>query len=144
MTLELNKTRPIVSNTKPSMTKQSFKEQTDINQILKRYKTTGTVDHIDRRVPRFGDFTGEFDFAASLNMVREAQDAFMALPAEVRRRFGNDPGQLLDFIRDAANADEARDLGLLADNPEDPNKGLVDAFTEALVNANKTGGTPPE
>ena len=37
----------------------------------------------------------------------------MLLPAQMRSRFNNDPAELLKFIKDPANLDEAVKLGIL-------------------------------
>ena len=47
------------------------------------------------------------------NKVAKATQAFMALPVAIRTRFGNDVVNLLEFIDDPRNIDEARKLGLL-------------------------------
>ena len=46
-------------------------------------------------------------------MVMAADDAFMALPANIRERFNNDPAELVDFVSDDRNRSEAIDLGLV-------------------------------
>ena len=43
----------------------------------------------------------------------EAQEKFSELPAHIRKRFGNDPIQFLDFVTDENNKDEATRLGML-------------------------------
>ena len=53
-----------------------------------------------------------------MNQIVAAQEAFNGLPAAVRKRFGNDPGQMLDFLDDPQNASEAVKLGLV-DAPQD-------------------------
>ena len=37
----------------------------------------------------------------------------MALPSRVRRRFDNDPAELMEFLADEANREEAVMLGLI-------------------------------
>lgn len=96
----------------PSLTQQQFKEETDINYIVDTYTRTGVLPHTIG-TPQFGDFTGAQDYHSSVNQVIAAQQSFMALPAQLRSRFDNDPGQLLDFLADGDNRDEAIKLGLL-------------------------------
>ena len=38
-----------------------------------------------------------------MNAVRGAEESFMAMPAEVRSRFGNDPQAFVEFCSDEAN-----------------------------------------
>lgn len=97
----------------PSLTKQEFKETVDIHNIIKKYVATGQITHLNRTPAQYGYATGK-DFHEAMNTVISAQEDFQSLPAELRARFGNDPGQMLDFIDDPANADELVKLGLIA------------------------------
>lgn len=98
-------------------TQQQFKEESDINEIVRRFGLTGELPE-DLRVPQYGDFTEVRDFQTAMNAVRQAEESFMALPAEVRARFANDPQKLLEFMADDANRAEADKLGLLRPAPE--------------------------
>jgi len=54
--------------TEPSLTRQSFKDECDVNQIVKRYTETGMVNHIPRTNPQYGDAPeGDFLQAAIVN-----------------------------------------------------------------------------
>jgi phage internal scaffolding protein len=48
-----------------------------------------------------------------LNQVIAAEDEFMRLPADLRARFENDPAQLIEFLENLENKDEAIKLGLV-------------------------------
>lgn len=100
-------------------TKQSFKDECNINFMLKTYQSGGKPPAVNHFPARYGDFSQSRDLHSALNQVREAETAFDALPAEVRKRFGNDPGELLDFMSDAENAAEAAKLGLIDAEPPD-------------------------
>ena len=95
-----------------SLTQQHFKDETDINNILRQFNITGLLPE-SPLAPRYGDFTGIGDYHSALNAVIAAEDGFLALPAELRARFANDPAQLIDFMSDENNRDEAVQLGLL-------------------------------
>lgn len=101
----------------PSMTQQQFKEECDINVICERFGITGELP-VNGRTSTFGDFTGVNDFQSAMNAIREAEEAFMALPGLVRERFGQDPQQFVEFCSDARNLDEMRKLGLAVPLPE--------------------------
>jgi phage internal scaffolding protein len=98
--------------TSPSRTKQSFRDECDINNILRQFNVTGQLP-IDGVQPQYGDFSGITDYQSALNAVMSAQDSFLALPAKVRARFDNDPALFVDFASDEANRDELKALGLL-------------------------------
>lgn len=111
----------------PSMTQQSSLDECDINNIVHQAETTGFINHTNKMTPQWGDFGDSTDFQASLNYIQEATDAFMELPAEVRARFQNNPGALLDFIQDPRNQDEAIKLGLATRLPENEPEALPEA-----------------
>ncbi|AZL82962.1 internal scaffolding protein [Apis mellifera associated microvirus 17] len=98
------------------LTKQAFKDECDINNIVRKYSKTGILEHSAAGTPRIGDFSDitENHFHESMNIVARAQNAFEQLPAELRDRFANDPGRLLKFMEDPKNLEEARKLGLAA------------------------------
>lgn len=95
-----------------SLAQQQFKEETDINEIVRRFGLTGQMPE-DLRVPTYGDFTDVMDFQTAMNAVTQAQEQFMALPAELRAHFANDPQNLMTFLDDDRNRAEAEKLGLL-------------------------------
>jgi phage internal scaffolding protein len=96
----------------PSLTQQHFKDETDINNILRQFNVTGMLPEAPLS-PRYGDFTGIVDYHTALNAVIAAEDGFMALPADLRARFENDPENLINFLNDESNKDEAVKLGLI-------------------------------
>lgn len=102
-----------------SRTKQSFKDDCDINNIMARYIKTGVIDFTARNQPRYGDVTGA-SFESAMATVAAANTMFHELPARVRDRFRNDPAKFLDFVNNPDNKDEARALGLLKPVPEAP------------------------
>lgn len=121
-----------------SRTEQSHRQETNINDIVHRYQKTGVLPP-SSRLPVYGDFTGIIDYQSALNAVQAAQEAFLTLPPGMRKEFNNDPGQLLAFLSDESNRDDAIKLGLL-ETPE----GWIhpdDVRPEDVV---KAADTPPE
>ena len=103
-------------------TKQSFKDECDINTILSRFQRTGLLEFVNERHAQYGDVSS-IDFQDSLNTVIEAQAMFDDLPAAWRKRFNNDPAQLLDFVQDPGNREEAIKLGICKAPPPSPTGG---------------------
>lgn len=104
----------------PSMAKQSFAEEADINRIIERWLKTGALPPATA-VPTFGDFGAGISYHEAANLVVQAQQAFYELDPSVRARFGNDPGALVAFVSDDSNRAEAEKLGLvLAPRKEEP------------------------
>lgn len=92
-------------------TKQSFKDECDVNNIMARYIRTGVLEFRQRHEPRYGDCTGA-DFQFYMNEIAKANSMFADMPAQLRARFENDPAKFLDFVQNPKNLDEARELGL--------------------------------
>jgi phage internal scaffolding protein len=95
-----------------TLTQQHFKDETDINNILRQFNITGLLPESPLS-PRYGDFTGISDYQTALNQVIAAENEFMALPAQIRSRFDNDPAKLIEFLENSENKDEAIKLGLV-------------------------------
>lgn len=97
---------------------QSFADESNINKLMERWKRTGTVPQ-QTAPPHYGDFTNAGDYLEACNQVVAAQQAFNTLPAEIRYRFENSPYELLFFLEDPNNLEEAYELGIL-ERPEAP------------------------
>lgn len=122
----------------PSLTRQEFKEECDLGNILKRFQATPegraalTNASGFAETCQFGDVSAVPDFRAARDAIIQANASFMALPPKVRRRFDNDAASFLDFMQNPDNEAEARELGLLNPKVENP------------VNVgNPTSSTPP-
>lgn len=104
-----------VKFSEPSMTQQHFKEECDVNNIIERYTATGMIpDYLTKTSEGvYGDFSDVGDFVDMQNQIIAAKNSFAALPSEIRRRFNEDPAQLIAFVRDNNNYDEAVRLGLV-------------------------------
>lgn len=106
--------------TKPSRTKQSFRDACDVKKIIERHRSTGRMP-VARGQAQFGDFGVIPDYQEALNVVIRAEQSFAVLPSRVRERFSNDPALLLSFLADDKNREEAEKLGLV----KVVNKGLI-------------------
>jgi phage internal scaffolding protein len=103
----------------PSMTQQHFRDECDINTIVRRFGLTGELPS-GLQAPVYADFEGVMDYHTALNAVLDADSAFMELPAHVRARFANDAGAFVDFCSDDRNRAEAEKLGLVFPKAEPP------------------------
>lgn len=111
MDLKKHAERHAVVRKMVSVAEQSQKEESDINNLVKRFGITGNLP-TGRRAPVFGDFTGVADYRTLIERQREAEASFMSLPAEARKRFQNDLSEFVAFCSDDANADELKRMGL--------------------------------
>lgn len=103
-----------------SRTLQSAQEECNINNIMANWKRTGIITHGQVTTGKYDDLADiPTDYHESMNQLLAAQDAFASLPATVRKKFNNDPGELLDNMSDPENRQLLIDAGLLnetADN----------------------------
>lgn len=112
----------VVDPDEASMTDQSFKEEADINVIVKRFGITGQILGVEKP-PALEDFGEIFDFRSAMDVVNAANRAFMSLDAEVRARFLNDPGRYVNFCSERnedgslKNYDEMLKMGLAVPKP---------------------------
>ena len=94
-----------------TLAQQNFRDQCDINRIVKQYGVTGQVP-VTLRTPIQEDFVAVTDYHTAMTAVRKGRESFESLPAEVRYRFKNDPGRFVDFCLNPDNLDVAIKLGL--------------------------------
>lgn len=105
-------------NTGESLTEQHHLETTNINRIVSTFNRTGRVISSNKRPPFFGDISNlPKDLLESHEVKLRAENAFRSLPLKVQERFGRDPEQLLAFVANPANRDEAVSLGLIDSIP---------------------------
>lgn len=103
-----------------SRTEQNHRNSLDINGMMAKYRKTGILPQVSQK-GFYGDFTNVTDFQDATNRVLASHQAFQDLPASVRRRFHNNPAELLSFLEDSANLEEAFELKLLS-RPVEPVK----------------------
>lgn len=98
-----------------SMTQQSFKDATDVNNIMAKYIKTGIIDHINVYEPAYGEVDGT-TFTEAMQTVANATTMFMDLPSRAREAFDHDPAKFLDYVNNLEDKPEHRqfmyDLGL--------------------------------
>lgn len=103
--------------TDESLAQQSSAEETDINTIVRRFGLTGQLP-TGVVVPSYADFEEAYDFRTAMDTVVQGREAFMQMPADVRKRFANDPALFLEFVHDEKNYDEAVKLGIALPEPK--------------------------
>lgn len=105
--------KPGITFEKPSLTQQHFKDECDINLIIKRF-TKNDLDLMALMSDmHYGDYSTPVDFHEAMNIVIRAQDQFDSLPSSVRDKFDNDPAKMLYFVSKKENIEESVKLGLL-------------------------------
>lgn len=105
---------------------QSFKDESDINLIVKRMES-GQFDEFYERVGSgyYLDLTAVPDYTDARQKVALANSAFEQIPADIRKKFDNDPAKFLAFI-DKGDRKEFEELGLvLPELPQPPAESIV-------------------
>lgn len=100
-----------ISTGSESLVQQHLADEVDVNTIVRRF---GITQARPAGLPGgiFGDFTDVLDYEDAVRKVARAEEGFMTLPAEVRERFGNDPGQLVGFAQSVPAEMLHSELGL--------------------------------
>lgn len=124
-----------------SMTRQSEKDEADINVVMERFMRTGQLPLTKNPVfqqAQFGNASAP-QYDQALMIVKQAKEAFSQLPADLRHEFHNDPYKLQKFLLDPKNDQRAVELGL-KENREPSEKQLL---TEMVKNTKKEPAAPP-
>ncbi len=90
-------------------TKQSFKDETDINKIIARAEKSGTISHLNKFKGSYTDFS-DFDYFENLQKLTRGREIFDELPANVRNEFMNSPADFFKYVNDPANIDRLETL----------------------------------
>lgn len=115
-----------------SLTRQSEKDDADINVLLNRFVRTGLMPQ-DEREPLFIDVSDVGDYRQIRDHINRSTDYFNTLDAKVRAKFNNDPAEFLDRLVDPANKQEFVDLGILEATDVVPTKGTPEKAPVAPV-----------
>lgn len=124
-----------------SLTKQSDAEAADINNIMAPYARANLLDLVNQHPGLYADLPDAKSYHESMNIIVEAQTAFDQLPAEMRKRFGNDPADFLDFVSREENRAEMVKMGLLERPLADSAPPLAEG---AAKRPQKAGEAAPE
>ena len=107
-------------------TKQAFKDQCDINKMLAKAQTAGSLSHLLKYPePIYGEFDGEFDLLTAQERIEKATAIFADLPSEIRNEFQNDP---LKFVKFAGNPENNANLKKLLPALAEPGSYFPNPF----------------
>lgn len=124
----------------PSMTRQEFAEECDVNQIMRRFEETGVLPGPVGAAPVYLDLANvPSNLQEALNVMIEGEEAFMRLPALVRKEFDNDALQFMDFAVKPENLAKMREWGLAPGEQAPP----VPVRVEVVSPPAPAPGAPP-
>lgn len=141
--LQFDNVDPVTGEVMPSMTKQEFQAECDINNVIKSFSQTGMFRHVSAKaaVGTYEDLPDGIDFQEALHTVNHAREVFLTLPSKIRERFGHDPAVFLEFSSNPSNLAELRVLGLAL--PEAAPVAPVEVKIVNPVESGGAGGSPP-
>ena len=101
-------------------TRQEFKKQCDVNEIVKQFMETGdpTPFIIDDQAPALPEEVTGLDYQDAMNQIAAANSMFEELPSALRNMFDNDPGKYVDYVTavdangNLTNLEEMYELGM--------------------------------
>ncbi len=152
--MSMNGPRQQVKRYTDGRTKQSFKDECDINLIMKRAALGGTISHLSQYEGQYADFS-DFDFFEQTRMLTRGREVFDALPAEIRREFGQSPAAFFEYVNDPKNINELANKlpglakpgdQLLRTSPPTADEEAASAAASEIPSANTTpnpAGDPP-
>lgn len=114
-------------------TRQEFRDECDINTIMRRYISTGELPALNISAPQYLDVSEGYDFRAQMCHVAQAQTMFNELPSRIRSQFDNNPALFVDFCSNPANRTELAKMGLLS--PEATREALSPVAPKAPTGA---------
>lgn len=129
------------------LTKQSFKDQCDINRVLDRAKTGAGLSHIANYGGMYGDFS-DWDantYEDMRNQLARGESIFNDLPAELRAEFDNNAGKFFEEVN-KRTPEELEELFPVLSQPglqfPDVLGTIANTVTEAVAAAS-TNPAPP-
>lgn len=134
-----------VSDWGPSLTRQEFAEDADINVLMARFPNSGILPPLV--APEYVDFTQvPGDLMSQLEVFDRAAAAFMTLPAQVRKEFENNPHAFVSFAVDPVNLEQMRTWGLAppAEVPDAPREPPLAPAAPAPGAAPAAAGAAPK
>jgi phage internal scaffolding protein len=103
--------RVTVDTGRETKTQQSLAGLT-AKEIMERHQRTNTIP-VHNLNPQYGVYDSGLQLQEALQITQDALDEFDGLPKEVRKRFNQDPSEIIDFLANENNRDEAIKLGLI-------------------------------
>lgn len=91
---------PIIPGAEGAQTQQQFKDDCDMNRIVKNASRGIAPRFLNPNMPQYGDFSETKDLMSAYSTIRDAEEAFMNLPSGLRLELGNDPARLSELTQD--------------------------------------------
>lgn len=113
------------------ITETAHGDDCKIQNIIKKYRETGVIDHINSQQPQYLDLSDSYTLKEAMDKVQQADEVFMTLPATIRDDFQNDKGKFVDFMQNPENIEKIQEYGF--DTSYFPHTQKVQALADPLV-----------
>ena len=142
--LRKNGSRDIsTENNEDSQTDPSFAKECDVNNIIKKFKDTGHITHLAKRQGVYADVSDVTDLLTATVQVQKAAEAFKTIPAALRRKLNEDPNELIEFLNNPENDEEAIYYGLKERNyPQNNDSTMKPDSTSPVPTPNASKDSP--
>ena len=128
----------------PSLTRQEFSAECDINIIMKNYEATGILPNYPGREPIYWDSESiPSNLQDAMGALNYANELFMQLGAPIRKEFDNDPVKFVQFAQDPANTAQLKTWGLTAPETAPSAPVRVEVVAPPPTPSAPTGEPPP-
>lgn len=131
----------------PSLTRQEFAEECDINSLMARYDThvIGGPGNLPPAQPVYFDFAdAPQTLMEYMQFQKDAEEQFMRLPAIVRKEFDNSALEFVAFATDPGNVDQMVSWGLAAPKPQKAPEASPEAVASSPAPAAAPSPEPPK
>lgn len=99
----------------PSLTRQEFTAECDVNVIMKNYEATGIMPPGGGREPIYWDASAvPENLQDAMSAMLYANELFMQLGAPIRKEFDNDAVKFVDYASNPENLPKLKEWGLTA------------------------------
>lgn len=123
MMLNINKPRPRLQlsfKNSPSMTEQCHKDEVCIQNIMRKARKTGVLNHVAKYQGEYSDMSNAVEFHEAQNILAAASSMFETVPAHIRKDFHNDPSEYITFMQNPENRERIEKYGLDASHLPKP------------------------
>lgn len=110
-----------------NMCDQQYVKECDINNLMRKYVMNALPDP---QKGVYADMSEVQDYRSALHIIKKAEDGFLALPSDVRSRFLNDPGKMIEFLQDPKNDEEAIKMQLKVPKSKSDTQKIIDKLDE--------------
>lgn len=116
---------------KTKKTDQSYKKMCCINTIVSNYNKTGILSHQSKKIAQYMDNTQIPSLMDAHELLRDAKDAFLTLPSNIRKLMDHDPKNLIKFVQNPENYDMLLKHGIIEERKEVKEPLKVEPSTKA-------------